>query len=76
MSDGGADYPKKGIEMLLSDQNLVNKIEFNSVAYGSKAKKEILNNIAKNFPVGKLIDAPNAEALAKSFMDIVPNINK
>lgn len=30
--------------------------------------------MADEFPIGKLIDAPNAEALAKTFKDIVPNI--
>lgn len=30
--------------------------------------------MADQFPGGKLIDAPDAKALAKSFKDIVPNI--
>ncbi len=63
MSDGRWNYPERGIQLIQNAQYF-NKISFYSIAYGSKADKIILKKMADQFPGGKLIDAPNAKALA------------
>ena len=76
MTDGDCTFPQSGINRLIQDNTLINKIEFHSIAFGRSANKDILSRMANSFPNGQGImsDAPNAEALVKTFIDIVPNI--
>ena len=62
MSDGVWSFPLSGINRLLQDSTIINKIEFHSIAFGSKANKDILSRMANSFPNGQGImsDAPNA----------------
>jgi hypothetical protein len=39
MSDGFSDFPSEGIDLLLNEKSLIDKIEFNSIAYGAGADK-------------------------------------
>jgi hypothetical protein len=37
MSDGGASFPTSGINKLVNDKSIIDKIEFHSVAFGEGA---------------------------------------
>ena len=42
MSDGQWSFPQSGINRLIQDNTIINKIEFHSIAFGSRADKDIL----------------------------------
>ena len=66
MSDGEWTFPQSGINRLIQDNTIINKIEFHSIAFGPRANKDILSRMANSFPNGQgfMSDAPNAQALA------------
>ena len=74
MTDGDSAYPDSAIKQILNENSYIEKLEFYSISYGSAAKKDTLQKMASQFPIGKLIDAPNADALEQSFKEINPCI--
>ena len=62
MSDGECSFPQSGINRLIYDNSIINKIEFHSIAFGPGANKDILQRMADSFPErqGIMSDAPNA----------------
>ena len=74
MSDGVWTFPQKGIDQLVNDETIISKIEFHSIAFGNGADRKTLQRMADLFPGGKMSFALDAQALAKTFIDIVPNI--
>ena len=67
MTDGDCTFPQSGINRLIQDNTLINKIKFHSIAFGPHANKDIVYRMANSFPF-----AP--QALAQKFIDIIPNI--
>ena len=62
MSDGEWSFPQSGINRLIQDDTIINKIEFHSIAFSSRANKDILTRMANSFPEGQgfMSDALNA----------------
>ena len=50
MSDGVWSFPQSGIDRIIKDNTIIDKIEFHSIAYGSGADKDILQRMADSFP--------------------------
>jgi uncharacterized protein YegL len=69
MSDGVWSFPLSGINRLIQDSTIINKIEFHSIAFGQNANKDILSRMANSFPNGQGFMSD-----AQIFIDIVPSI--
>ena len=42
MSDGVWTFPQRGIDQLVNDETIIDKIEFHSIAFGNGADRKIL----------------------------------
>ena len=67
MSDGVWTFPTDGIKKLVEEKQIIDKIEFHSVAFGEYANQDILKKMSDSFPNGQLSVALTAEALSHSF---------
>jgi hypothetical protein len=52
MSDGVWTFPESGINKLIQENTIINKIDFHSIAFGPNADKDILSRMASSFPKG------------------------
>jgi hypothetical protein len=71
LTDGEAGIPYPSIKAFNDDNDIKKKIEFHAVGFGGHAHMEILNEIAKNMPNGKVSSALNLKDLTENLRKIV-----
>ncbi len=71
MTDGCANMPYSSIKAFNDDNLIKKKIDFTVVGFGNNADMNILKEIAKNMPNGKVSSALTVKELTESLRNIV-----